>query len=51
MALDDALDDAVLLVLGIGLDHRLQRFEHLGDRLEKFRFIAAALLELGKNAF
>ena len=41
----DTLQNTVLLILGIGLDHRLQGGEHLSGGLDEFRFVGILFLQ------
>ena len=45
LGLHDALQDAGGLILGVGLDDRLQRGEHLGGGLDKLRLAGIFLLQ------
>ena len=49
LGLDDALEQRGLLVLGMGLDDRLEGLEHLGDGLDELGLVGVALVQLGDD--
>ena len=51
LGLHKALQQRVLLPLGMLVDHEFQRFEHFPHGLQKFRLMSVTLLDLCINPF